>query len=236
MIHKEGRLIIITVGVPVILTGLALYKLFSGSFLLQMVPLILMLALLIFLFWFFRNPTRRVMVDDNILLSPADGRVVVMEKCFEKEYFKREMMQISVFMSPFNVHSNKYPVSGMVKKVIYHPGKYLVAWHPKSSELNERSTVVIETPCNQEIVVRQIAGVLARRIVTYAAEGVKVQQGEELGFIKFGSRVDLFVPLDFITEVEIGQGVRANVTRIGRFLREKTDTSDGAKDNDAGSA
>ena len=143
--------------------------------------------------------------------------MVVIEETFENEYFKDNRLQISIFMSPFNMHSNRYPVSGHIKYVNYHSGNYMVAWHPKSSELNERSTIVIETEKGTEILVRQIAGAVARRIVTYAKEGQKVTQGDELGFIKFGSRVDIFLPLGTEIEVPILQQVKANKSIIAKI-------------------
>ena len=142
---------------------------------------------------------------------------MVIEETVEKEYFKDQRLQISIFMSPFNVHSNRYPVSGRVKYVDYHPGHYMVAWHPKSSELNERSTIVIETGMGKEILVRQIAGAVARRIVTYAKKDQIVKQGDELGFIKFGSRVDIFLPIGTEIEIPILQQVRANKSIIAKI-------------------
>lgn len=139
---------------------------------------------------------------------------MVIEKTFEKEYFKDERWQVSVFMSPLNVHVNRYPINGLVTYLKYHPGKYLVAWHPKSSELNERASVVIKNSKGQEILVRQIAGAVARRIVTYAKEGLQIRQGEELGFIKFGSRADIFLPLDADIQVTLNQKVKGNVDVI----------------------
>jgi phosphatidylserine decarboxylase len=148
----------------------------------------------IFILRFFRNPDRPVTPDESILISPADGKVVVIEEAEEKEYFKDKRLQVSIFMSPNNVHKNWYPSTGKIKYYRHHPGKFLVAWHPKSSELNERTTVVIEREDKTEILVRQIAGAVAQRISCYADEGKQIRQGEELGFIKFGSRVDLFLP------------------------------------------
>jgi phosphatidylserine decarboxylase len=146
--------------------------------------------------WFFRIPDRIVNTDESKILAPADGKIVVIEKTVETEYFKDERIQVSIFMSPLNVHQNVYPIAGEVTYVRYHKGDYLVAWHPKSSTQNERSTVVIKHKNGTEILVRQIAGAVARRICTYSKVGDKVDQGAEFGFIKFGSRVDLFLPLD----------------------------------------
>lgn len=155
--------------------------------------------------------------DNSILFSPADGKVVVIEEVYEKEYFKDKRIQISIFMSPLNVHSNRYPVSGKVKYVKYHPGKYMVAWHPKSSDLNEHATVVVENENGVEILIRQIAGAVARRIVTYSKEGETVDQGGELGFIKFGSRVDIFLPLDSEIKAPFQEQVRANRSVIAKI-------------------
>jgi phosphatidylserine decarboxylase len=171
----------------------------------------------VFILFFFRYPSRKLEPDHGLIYAPADGKVVVIEETIEKEYFKDKRLQISIFMSPFNMHSNKYPVSGRIKYVEYHPGNYLVAWHPKSSELNERSTIVIETDDGTEILVRQIAGAVARRIVTYAKVNQNILQGAELGFIKFGSRVDIFLPLGTEVEVPILQQVRANKSILARI-------------------
>jgi len=173
--------------------------------------------LYVFLLFFFRLPTRRIEPDPGLIYAPADGRVVVIEETEEKEYFMDVRLQISIFMSPFNVHSNRYPVSGKIKYVGYHPGNYMVAWHPKSSELNERSTIVIETESGTEVLIRQIAGAVARRIVTYAKENDSVKQGDELGFIKFGSRVDIFLPVGTEVEVPILQQVRANKSILAKI-------------------
>ena len=169
------------------------------------------------LLWFFRNPERTVIPDNQLIISPADGKVVVIEEVKEEEYFKDKRIQLSIFMSPLNVHVNRYPVSGLVTYFKYHPGKYLVAWHPKSSLLNERSTVVLKCENGQEILVRQIAGAVARRIVPYSEEGRQVIQGSELGFIKFGSRVDIFLPPGTNIGVKIGDKVTGNKSVIARW-------------------
>ena len=175
------------------------------------------IVLYVFLLFFFRQPLRSLAVDSGLVYAPADGKLVVIEETLESEYFKDMRLQVSIFMSPFNMHSNKYPVSGKIKYVCYHAGKYLVAWHPKSSELNERSTIVIKTDNGTEVMIRQIAGAVARRIVTYAKENTKVAQGEELGFIKFGSRVDLFLPIGTEVEIPIFQQVKANKSIIAKI-------------------
>ena len=173
--------------------------------------------LYIFLLFFFRLPTRVFEANPELIYAPADGKVVVIEETMENEYFKDMRLQVSIFMSPFNMHSNRYPVSGRVKYVCYHSGQNMVAWHPKSSELNERSTIVIKTGVGTEIMIRQIAGAVARRIVTYSKENADVLQGDELGFIKFGSRVDLFLPVGTEVEIPILQQVKANKSIIAKI-------------------
>ena len=166
---------------------------------------------------FFRNPARLVPEkDDNIIYAPADGKVVVIEETTEPEYFKDRRLQVSIFMSPVNVHVNRNPIGGEVKYNAYHPGKYLVAWHPKSSTENERTTMVIDNG-STEILLRQIAGALAKRIKNYVDVGDRVRQGDDFGFIKFGSRVDLFLPIGTNLEVELNQKVKGNKTIIGRL-------------------
>ena len=175
------------------------------------------LLLLGFIAYFFRNPTRDVLLtNDNVVLAPADGRVVVIEEAEEREYFKDRRLQVSIFMSPTNVHVNRAPLGGIINYFRYHQGKYLVAWHPKSSEQNERTTVVIDNG-KAEVLLRQIAGAMAKRIVSYFDEGDSVEQGADIGFIKFGSRVDLFLPLNASLDVEIGDKVKGNVTVIARL-------------------
>lgn len=166
---------------------------------------------------FFRSPKKLISMDEEVVLCPADGKVVVIEETEETEYFKDKRLQISIFMSPTNVHVNRNPVSGMVSYFKYHPGKFLVAWHPKSSTDNERTTLVVKKSNDVEVLFRQIAGALARRIVWYVKQGDTVQQGEEFGFIKFGSRVDLFLPLGTKVNVNIGDKVVGGKTVIARF-------------------
>jgi phosphatidylserine decarboxylase len=207
MFHKEGHYIIT---VSFIIT--ALINLLSRSFIDNNTLIysigIVTITILVLILQFFRNPKRKAKIDDNIIISPVDGKVVAIEKVYEKEYFKDERIQISIFMSPLNVHVTRYASSGKIKFSKYHPGKYLVAWHPKSSEKNERTTVVIENNIFGEILYRQIAGAVARRIVNYAKIGDEVVQGTDAGFIKFGSRVDLFLPLDSKIKVELDQIVK----------------------------
>ena len=165
---------------------------------------------------FFRNPKRNFITSDDTVLSPVDGKVVVIEKVFEKEFFKEERLQVSVFMSPINVHVTRYPVAGNVIFSKYHPGKFLVAWHPKSSEENERTTVVVSNKTFGNVLHRQIAGALAKRIVNYAKEGQTVNQASDSGFIKFGSRVDVFLPVDTKLDVTLNQKVKGGITVLAR--------------------
>lgn len=175
------------------------------------------LVLLILILQFFRNPKRNFPLNDKHALSPVDGKVVVIEEVFEKEYFKDKRLQVSVFMSPLNVHVTRYPVGGSVVFSKYHPGKYLVAWHPKASEENERTTVVVENPTYGKVLYRQIAGALAKRIVNYAKINNQVIQGSDSGFIKFGSRVDLFLPLNSKIKVQLNQKVRGGESIIAEI-------------------
>ena len=163
---------------------------------------------------FFRNPKRHIVLNNDQVLAPVDGKVVVIEEVQENEFFKDKRIQVSVFMSPLNVHVTRYPIGGTVVFSKYHPGKYLVAWHPKASEENERTTVVVENNNYGKVLYRQIAGALAKRIVNYAKENDKTIQGAESGFIKFGSRVDLFLPIDTNIKVELNQKVRGGETII----------------------
>ena len=213
MFHKEGFIIII---ISFILT-LAIFV-FSEYFIvspqLNNILQFFSIFLLIIVLQFFRNPKRTVIPNDKKILSPVDGKVVVIESVYEKEYFKANRIQISIFMSPINVHVTRYPASGRITYSKYHPGKYLVAWHPKSSLENERTTIVIDTPEYGEILYRQIAGALARRIVNYANEGDKVIQGDDAGFIKFGSRVDVFLPLNTPINIKLNEIVKGAQTII----------------------
>lgn len=213
MFHKEGgKIILIATSVTVIIFLLS-HKLTSILWLEKSIQIITLVFLLLVL-QFFRNPNRKIEANDKVVLAPVDGKVVVIEEVFEDEYFKDKRMQVSIFMSPINVHVTRYAVSGKVKYSKYHPGKYLVAWHPKASTENERTTVVIENRVFGEILYRQIAGALARRIVNYAEEGMQVRQGDDAGFIKFGSRVDLFFPLGTKIEVKLQQNAVGNQTII----------------------
>jgi phosphatidylserine decarboxylase len=212
-IHKEGIIIILVFFLVISSFNLLIYWVIKNTWI-QSLLIIASVAFLLMVVWFFRNPDRSVIPDDSLVLSAADGKVVVIEEVMEKEYFKDRRIQVSIFMSPLNVHANRYPISGLVTYYKYHPGKYLVAWHPKSSELNERSTIVIKDSHGKMILVRQIAGAVARRIVSYTCEGKQVVQGDELGFIKFGSRVDMFFPIGTKIRVKIGDVVAGNRTVV----------------------
>jgi phosphatidylserine decarboxylase len=198
--HKEGAKIILGTTVAAVVV-VFLADAFIPVLWLQKSVQILALFMLIMVLQFFRNPKRITAINDNHVIAPVDGKVVVIEEVFEPEYFKDKRLMVSIFMSPINVHVTRYALNGLIKYSKYHPGKYLVAWHPKASEENERTTVVIENRVFGEILYRQIAGALARRIVNYAQEGMQVVQGTDAGFIKFGSRVDLYLPLG--TEVNV---------------------------------
>ena len=205
MFHKEGHKIILLTFITVVIITLLLdyfsieYKSYIQIFLI--IQLIIVLQ-------FFRNPKRVTNVGDKNIVSPVDGKVVVIEEVFEPEYFKEKRIQVSIFMSPINVHVTRYPIGGQVTYSKYHPGKYLVAWHPKSSTENERTSIVIKNENCGEILYRQIAGALAKRIINYAKESTYVNQGDDAGFIKFGSRVDLFLPLDTEINVSLNQKVK----------------------------
>jgi phosphatidylserine decarboxylase len=216
-IHKEGYKILGIGFIILLMLNVLAGIIWADNTLLKWAFLFFSVLLYIFLLFFFRFPARRLEPDPGLVYAPADGKIVVIEETEETEYFKDTRLQISIFMSPFNMHSNRYPVSGHVKYVCYHPGNYIVAWHPKSSELNERSSIVIETYSGEEILIRQIAGAVARRIVTYARQDQEVTQGEELGFIKFGSRVDIFLPVGTEVEVPILQLVKANKSIIAKI-------------------
>jgi phosphatidylserine decarboxylase len=216
-IHKEGYKILVFCFIALLILNLIVNAIWINNELLRWSFIILSLLFYIFILFFFRLPVRRLEPDPGLIYAPADGKVVVIEETMENEYFRDMRLQVSIFMSPFNMHSNRYPVSGKVKYVGYHPGQYLVAWHPKSSELNERSTIVVETMGGTEILIRQIAGAVARRIITYSKENQDVRQGDELGFIKFGSRVDVFLPLGTEIEVPILQQVKANKSIIAKI-------------------
>ncbi|WP_372768576.1 phosphatidylserine decarboxylase family protein [Lutibacter sp.] len=207
MFHKEGFKIIVIASIFVGLGFIALENFVEAIWLNKLLA-ILLLGFYVLILQFFRNPKRETIVNDTHIIAPVDGKVVVIEEVFEKEYFKEKRIQVSIFMSPINVHVTRYPISGEVTFSKYHPGKYLVAWHPKSSEENERTTVVIANKFAGEILYRQIAGALARRIVNYAEPKMQVIQGQDAGFIKFGSRVDVFLPLNAVIKVNLNDKVK----------------------------
>ncbi|WP_203296713.1 phosphatidylserine decarboxylase family protein [Luteirhabdus pelagi] len=211
MFHKEGyKIIIIALVSCIVLSLVADY--FVEDSIIKGGIIIALIILLILILQFFRNPKRAFSLEEKHVLSPVDGKVVVIEEVFEKEYFKDKRLQISVFMSPLNVHVTRYPVGGEVVYSKYHPGKYLVAWHPKSSEENERTTVVVKSKEFGEVLHRQIAGAMAKRIVNYADEGSDVAQASDSGFIKFGSRVDVLLPLDAKVSVKLNEKVKGGIT------------------------
>ncbi len=216
MFHKEGFKIILIAFAITSISFLLIDK-YIGLFWLQKLLQISILIFFILILQFFRNPKRNTIANPNHVLSPVDGKVVVIEEVFEKEFFKDKRIQISVFMSPLNVHVTRYPIAGNVAFSKYHPGKFLVAWHPKSSEENERTTVVIKNNSFGAVLYRQIAGALAKRIVNYAKQDQEVTQGSDSGFIKFGSRVDLFLPLDTNIKVVLNQKVRGGESVIAEI-------------------
>ena len=215
MFHKEGaKIILITL---LLVVGIIfLTDIFVSINWLRTILYLFALVILVLVLQFFRNPTRTADNSDNQILAPVDGKVVVIEEVYEPEYFKDKRLMVSIFMSPINVHVTRYCVNGIVKYSKYHPGKYLVAWHPKASEENERTTVVINNRIYGEILYRQIAGALARRIVNYAEEGMRVVQGKDAGFIKFGSRVDIYLPLGTEVNVKLGDKAIGNKTVISK--------------------
>ena len=215
MFHKEGQTIIFVC--LIIVGSLFLVMDFIGIPWLVKTLQIGLLIFFILILQFFRNPKRNTQIDDAHVVSPVDGKVVVIEEVQESEYFKDKRLQVSVFMSPINVHVTRYPIGGKVLFSKYHPGKYLVAWHPKSSEKNERTTVVVENSKFGKVLYRQIAGFLARRIVNYAKKDQNVVQGNDAGFIKFGSRVDLFLPLGTKLDIKLNQKVRGGETVIAKL-------------------
>ncbi len=215
-IHKEGYTIIgITMALLMVLNALS-FHFFADWFLLKAFIVFASLVFLFLILQFFRSPKRNQSMGEKLVIAPCDGKVVVIEHTTENEYYKDKRLQVSIFMSPVNVHINWYPISGIVKHLRYHEGKYLVAWHPKASTENERTTMVLEKgPFS--LLVRQIAGALAKRIVYYPHEGDMIKQGAELGFIKFGSRMDIFLPADTKVNVKIGDKTTGGVTVIAEY-------------------
>lgn len=216
-IHKEGYTSIALCILFIFLMNAFIDYKYADVLWLRWSAYIVSLVLFITVLQFFRNPKRAFTTGDNLVVCPADGKVVVIEETEEGEYFKDKRLQVSIFMSPVNVHINRNPISGIVKFFKYHPGKYLAAWNPKSSTENERTTVVVEHPNGTPVLFRQIAGALARRIVWYVKEGDEVEQGKEFGFIKFGSRVDIFLPIGTKVNLELNQVVRGGITVLAEL-------------------
>lgn len=215
-IHKEGKSYV-AIGIVIFsLLNLLNYYFLADFWFLYYPILLFSFLLLVWVFWFFRIPHRTPVTGEQLAMSPCDGKVVVIEEVEEPEYFKDKRIQVSIFMSPLNVHVNCYPISGTVDYVKYHPGKYLVAWHPKSSTENERSTIVVSNS-KTSLLIRQIAGAVARRIVTYSKVNDVCKQNEELGFIKFGSRVDVYFPLGTDIQVAIGDKVENNTSILAKI-------------------
>lgn len=216
-LHREGTPTLLLSTAVLCLVLYAIWALAPLPQLVQVAISALLLVVFGIVVYFFRVPSRKLATDEDQVLSPADGKVVAIEEVHEGEYFNDRRIQVSIFMSPLNVHVNWYPIGGTTSYYKYHPGKYLVAWHPKSSTENERSTVVVKHPRHGEVLFRQIAGALARRICTYSKPGEPVAQGTEFGFIKFGSRVDVLLPRNAKVTVELGQKVQGSTTCIARF-------------------
>lgn len=216
-IHKEGRVLLFWMMIILVALNYLLYYYLPEQRLLINLSLMVSVVLYLIILQFFRNPVFSLPSEDGIVFAPADGKVVVIEEAFEGEYLKEKRKQVSIFMSPINVHVNRSPVKGEVEYFQYHPGKYLVAWHPKSSTENERTSMVITDTKGTKIMVRQIAGALARRIKWYVKPGSKLEQGGEFGFIKFGSRVDMYLPLDaeiLCTMDQVTKGARTPIARL----------------------
>tara|TARA_B100000963_G_scaffold42774_1_gene31898 strand:- start:391 stop:1038 length:648 start_codon:yes stop_codon:yes gene_type:complete len=214
MFHKEGHSLIILFFIVITTDVIMLEMLIDDQSYLKLILQTFSLILFVFILWFFRNPKRNILKNPEIILSPADGKVVLIEEVDEVEFFNEKKIKVSIFLSPLDIHVNRYPVSGKVLYSKYHKGKYLVAWHPKSSDKNERSTIVIENKKFGKIMYRQIAGAIARRIVNYAKVDSYVDQGDDSGFIKFGSRVDIFLSKDTKLKVNVGDKVKGGINVI----------------------
>ena len=213
--HKEGYKIIV-IAFILSITGILLAEKFIEIIWVVKAIQIVILAFLFIVLQFFRNPKRNTNLNENTIIAPVDGKVVVIEEVEEPEYFKDKRLQVSIFMSPINVHVTRYAMSGSVKYSKYHPGKYLVAWHPKASSENERTTIVLDNKIFGEVLYRQIAGALAKRIVNYAKEGTEVIQGADAGFIKFGSRVDLYLPIGTKLTIKLGDVVKGGTQVVAK--------------------
>jgi len=215
-LHREGKKIILLVSLLLVI-AIASVLFLNMHFIWQCLILVPTVILYLLILWFFRVPVRSVNFNDKLLYAPADGKIVVIEETTENEYLHEKRIQISIFMSPLNIHQNSYPIGGKVLYTKYHKGKYLVAWHPKSSTDNERCTIVVEQQNGTRILIRQIAGAVARRICNYSRPGENVKQGEELGFIKFGSRVDVFVPITAKIVCQVDQISRSKLTVLAEL-------------------
>lgn len=215
--HKEGYpSLLVVILFAIVLNGL-IYLFLNDYQVVKIISYIVSGFLLVVILQFFRSPTRNFQAIENTIISPADGKVVVIEEVEETEYFKDKRLQVSVFMSPVNVHINRYPIAGIVKYFKYHPGLYLVAWHPKSSTENERTSIVVEDEKGRSILFRQVAGALAKRIVFFHKEGQVAKQTDECGFIKFGSRVDLYLPIGTKLNVQLNEKVKGGITKLAEF-------------------
>ena len=217
-IHREGKNWVWGTLITVLLINFLVLNFRAEHDWITVLVLIVTLVFFLLILQFFRYPKRNITRNENYVIAPADGKVVVIERTEESEYYKDKRIQVSIFMSPINVHANWYPMSGKIKFLRYHKGKYLVAWHPKASTENERSTIVVEKDSNKTILLRQIAGALAKRIVYYPRENDLVKQGAEMGFIKFGSRVDIYLPLTAKINVELNQKTKGGVTVIAELV------------------
>ncbi|HMU77773.1 MAG: phosphatidylserine decarboxylase family protein [Bacteroidetes bacterium] len=217
-IHREGKNWVWGTFITVLLINFLVLNFRAEHDWITVLVLIVTLVFFLLILQFFRYPKRNITRNENYVIAPADGKVVVIERTEESEYYKDKRIQVSIFMSPINVHANWYPMSGKIKFLRYHKGKYLVAWHPKASTENERSTIVVEKDSNKTILLRQIAGALAKRIVYYPRENDLVKQGAEMGFIKFGSRVDIYLPLTAKINVELNQKTKGGVTVIAELV------------------
>ncbi|MBI3512002.1 MAG: phosphatidylserine decarboxylase family protein [Bacteroidetes bacterium] len=215
--HREGTFTIIMTIIFCIVVNAGIFLIYPSFGIVNAAALLCTLVLLYIILQFFRNPVRTIKKDPRHIIAPADGKVVVIEEVDEKEYFNDSRIQLSIFMSPFNVHVNRNPIGGKFEYVKYHPGLYLVAWHPKSSTENERTTIVIKNEEGQEVLFRQIAGAMAKRIVYYAVKGETAEQGAQMGFIKFGSRVDVLLPVNAKINVKLNETVRGGETVIATF-------------------
>ena len=215
--HKEGIPSLIITILFIAVLNACFYFFLTNHEIIRIIGYVISGLLFITIVQFFRSPQRNWVTKDGHIISPADGKVVVIEEVEETEYFNEKRLQVSVFMSPVNVHINRYPISGILKYYKYHPGLYLVAWHPKSSTENERTTIVVEDEKGRSVLFRQIAGAMARRIVFFDKEGSSVKQNDECGFIKFGSRVDLLLPLDVELNVKLNENVKGGISTIAKF-------------------